>query len=485
MITDLQPYPQMKDSGVAWLGEVPEHWEVLPNRAIFEEVKERDHPDEAMLSVTIAKGVIRQEALLADSSKKDSSNLDRSAYKLVRPGDLAYNKMRAWQGAIGVSDHRGIVSPAYVVQRPRKGAESRYLHHLLRTPAFAKEAERWSYGITSDMWSLRPEHFKMIYSCLPPLAEQAAIVRFLDHADRRIRRYIRAKQKLIKLLEEQKQAIIHQAVTGRIDVRTGQPYPAYKNSGVEWLGEVPEHWEVARLGRLIELMTGFAFKSDGFTQGAEDIKLLRGVNVSPGKIRWTDVVRWPLSEREKYRVFDLQVGDIVLGMDRPIIQAGTRVATVSEADVPALLLQRVARTRPRLELQGDFLSLLLAGKSFADYLIPIFTGISVPHLSPEQIKSFRFALPTDDEQRQIVRWVAAKTRDISAAVLSAEREIGLLHEYRTRLIADVVTGKLDVREAAARLADESDEPLPDAADDESAPDDPADDLDALPEEAEA
>ena len=247
MIDTRAPYPVMKESGVAWLGEVPEHWEVLPNRAVFEEVKERDHPDEVMLSVTIAKGVIRQDALLADSSKKDSSNLDRSAYKLVRPGDLAYNKMRAWQGAVGVSDHRGIVSPAYVVQRPRKGAESRYLHYLLRTPGFAKEAERWSYGITSDMWSLRPEHFKMIYSCRPPLAEQAAIVRFLDHADRRIRRYIRAKQKLIKLLEEQKQAIIHQAVTGRIDVRTGQPYPAYKNSGVEWLGEVPEHWEVVRL----------------------------------------------------------------------------------------------------------------------------------------------------------------------------------------------------------------------------------------------
>src|SRR5262249_17468630 len=138
---------------------------------------------------------------------------DKSAYKRVRPGDIAYNKMRAWQGALGASDYYGIVSPAYVVQRPREGANSRYLHYLLRTPAFAKEAERWSYGITSDMWSLRPEHFRMIYGCLPSLPEQAAIVRFLDHADRRTQRCIRAKQKLIKLLEEQKQAIIHRAVT--------------------------------------------------------------------------------------------------------------------------------------------------------------------------------------------------------------------------------------------------------------------------------
>lgn len=169
MIADLKPYPAYKDSGVPWLGEVPEHWEVLPNRALFTEVKDRNHPDEQMLSVTITKGVIRQRALLDDSSKKDSSNQDKSAYKLVRPGDIAYNKMRTWQGAVGVSDYRGIVSPAYVVQRPRADVNSRYMHYLLRTPAFAKEAERWSYGITSDMWSLRPEHFKMIYGSLPSL----------------------------------------------------------------------------------------------------------------------------------------------------------------------------------------------------------------------------------------------------------------------------------------------------------------------------
>ena len=242
MIPDLKPYPAMKDSGVEWLGEVPEHWDVLPNRTFFAEVKERGHPAEQMLSVTITKGVIPQRTLLADSSKKDSSNQDKSAYKLVLPSDIAYNKMRAWQGAVGVSDYQGIVSPAYVVERPREGANSRYLHYLLRTPAFAKEAERWSYGITSDMWSLRPEHFKMIYGCLPPLPEQAAIVRFLDHADQRIRRYIRAKQNLITLLVEQKQTIIHQAVTRGLD-----PNVRLKPSGVEWLGDVPEHWEVAAL----------------------------------------------------------------------------------------------------------------------------------------------------------------------------------------------------------------------------------------------
>ena len=476
MSVDLTPYPAMKDSGVPWLGEVPRHWKVLPNRALFAEVKERDHPEEQMLSVTITKGVIRQQALLVDSSKKDSSNQDKSAYKLVRPGDIAYNKMRAWQGSVGVSDYQGIVSPAYVVERPRDGTDSRYLHYLLRTPAFSKEAERWSYGITSDMWSLRPEHFKMIYGCLPPLPEQATIVSFLDHADRRIRRYIRAKQRLITLLEEQKQALIHQAVTRGLD-----PNVRLKPSGVEWLGDVPEHWDIFQLGRLIELLTGFPFKSEGFTQDADDIRLLRGVNIAPGKVRWNDIVGWPVRDRPSYLPFELHAGDIVLGMDRPIIQSGVRVATIEESDLPSLLLQRVARIRPKRKLRADFLILLLAGKSFSVYLTPIFTGISVPHLSPEQIRLFRFALPGVMEQEKIVEWTVANTKTVESAVERTHREIALLREYRTRLIADVVTGKLDVREAAARLPDAVEEPEPidetDALTDVE--EEPTDDLDAV------
>lgn len=217
MIEGLQPYPEYRESGQKWLGKIPAHWDVLPNRALFEEVKDRNHPNEEMLSVTITRGIIRQKALLTDTSKKDSSNVNKSAYKLVQLGDIAYNKMRAWQGAVGVSSYRGIISPAYVVMRPRKDCTPWYYHHLFRTPSFAKEAERWSYGITSDMWSLRPEHFKVIYSVEPPPDEQAAIVRFLDHANRKMDGFIRAKRKLIGLLNEQKQAIIHRAVTRGVD----------------------------------------------------------------------------------------------------------------------------------------------------------------------------------------------------------------------------------------------------------------------------
>ncbi len=238
-----QPYPAYKPSGVEWLGDVPAHWGVHPNRATFSERNDRDHAQEQLLSVTIADGVVRQQELLEDTSKnsqKDRSRLDKTDYKLVEPGDVAYNKMRAWQGAIGVSNLRGIVSPAYVVQRPRSNAHSAYLHYLLRTPMFAKEAERSSYGIASDMWCLRAKHFKMIYGCIPPIPEQVAIARYLEHADRRLQTCIQSSQQQIELLKEFRTRLIADVVTGKLDVRDqAESLPRVDSIAGNNVGDVP------------------------------------------------------------------------------------------------------------------------------------------------------------------------------------------------------------------------------------------------------
>jgi len=215
----LDPNVRLKPSGIPWLGDVPEGWEVLPCRALFAEVREREAPQEELLSVTIRNGVIPQKQLLENSSKKDSSNLDKTKYKLVLPGDIAYNKMRAWQGAFGASAYRGIISPAYVVQRPRAGALSQYYHYLLRTPSFAKEAEKWSYGIVSDMWSLRPEHFRLIYCPKPPEAEQKAICEHLEIATRDIVCAIHTVEREIALIQEFRTRLTADAVIGKLDVR--------------------------------------------------------------------------------------------------------------------------------------------------------------------------------------------------------------------------------------------------------------------------
>jgi type I restriction enzyme, S subunit len=337
MTSALMPYPDYQDSGQQWVGGIPRHWSILPNRALFFEVKDRDHPDEEMLSVTITQGIVRQKTLLAGTSKKDSSNQDKSAYKLVRPRDIAYNKMRAWQGAIGASEFRGIISPAYVVMRLRDDRNlPRYFHHLYRTPHFAKEAERWSYGITSDMWSLRPEHFKMIYTPQPPPDEQAAIVRFLDWANGRLDRAIRAKRKVISLLNEQKQAIIHRAVTRGINRAV-----SLKSSGIPWLGDIPAHWEVRRAKQVCAAIIDCKNRTpDAVPDGK--FTVVRTTNVRNGQF---NIVGSYSTDRRNYEIWTQRgaprVGDVFF----------TREAPAGEAclvpDIPNLCMgQRMMYFRP-------------------------------------------------------------------------------------------------------------------------------------------
>ena len=451
MIADLRPYPEYKDSEQAWLGRVPQHWSVLPNRALFAEVKDREHPDEEMLSVTITKGIIRQKALLTDSSKKDSSKQDKSAYKLVQPRDLAYNKMRAWQGAIGVSDFRGIISPAYVVMRLREDRNlPRYFHHLYRTPHFAKEAERWSYGITSDMWSLRPEHFKMIYTPQPPPEEQAAMVRFLDYANGRLERAIRAKRKVIALLHEQKQAIIHRAVTRGLD-----PTVPLKPSGIPWLGDIPQHWEVSRVKNEFRCLNTRRIPLNSVERGQMTSRLYDYYGAS-GVI---DKVDDFLFDDELLLIAEDGANLVLRNLPLAIIARG-KFWVNNHAHI-------LKPKRGNLVYLANYMETL-------NYMAWI-SGAAQPKLTQDRLLSISIAVAPHEEQAGIVKHTARETQPLLKAINRLEREIELLREYRTRLVADVVTGKLDVRPAARQLPAEPIEP-------EAAPD--AEEL-TEPEEAEA
>ena len=447
MIADLKPYTEYKESGLPWLGQVPEHWTVLPNRALFTEVKDRDHPDEEMLSVTITRGIVKQQTLLEGSSKKDSSNLDKSAYKLVQPRDIAYNKMRAWQGAIGASALRGIISPAYVVMRLRNADDlPSYFHHLYRTPQFAKEAERWSYGITSDMWSLRPEHFKMIYTPEPPPDEQAAIVRFLDWANGRLERAIRAKRKVIALLGEQKQAIIHRAVTRGLD-----PSVPLKPSGIPWLGDIPQHWEVISLRMRYSVELGKMLDAKRIT-GRYSIPYLRNRDVQWDRVLTDElpVMDIPPSEIARYTV---KQGDL-------LVCEGGQVGRAAfwDGELPVCGFQKALHRVRCLDSSRDYPRFffyqmqLAAGRG-------VFTADgnenTIAHLTCEKLRRHRFAFPSFAEQMAVADFLDGELRQFQITVSRLEREIELLREYRTRINADVVTGKLDVREAAARLPDEA------------------------------
>lgn len=213
----LDPNVKMKDSGIEWIGEIPEHWEVKPNISLFSERVQRKgdlHLD--LLAVTQSRGIILQEEI---TDRKDISSLDKSNYKIVRRNDLAYNKMRMWQGAVGWSSYDGIVSPAYVVLKPVNSVNSKYFYYLFKSPQLIHAFKLYSYGICDDQNSLRYQDFKRIYSCVPPLIEQQAIVDYLDQKTSEIDSLISGIQDSIEQLKAYRQSLISEAVTGKIDVR--------------------------------------------------------------------------------------------------------------------------------------------------------------------------------------------------------------------------------------------------------------------------
>jgi len=274
VIADLKPYAPYKDSGVPWLGEVPEHWEVWRGKWLFRHRKQlnADRADGNVLSLTL-RGVVNNDP----DNPEGLVPKDYATYQLFRKGDLVFKLIdleNLRTSRVGLVHEDGIMSSAYVRLIPRSAVDIRFF--------FQQYFDLYQRGIYNQLGAgvrstLGQSDLLDLSVVLPPLPEQAGIVRFLDHADWRIRRYIRAKQRLIKLLEEQKQAIIHRAVTRGLDTtnspganlnagqRAGGPKgegrdsPSsvrLKPSGVEWLGDVPEHWEVRRLGRMAKVFNG-------------------------------------------------------------------------------------------------------------------------------------------------------------------------------------------------------------------------------------
>ena len=213
----LDPNVEMKPSGVEWIGEIPKHWDRLRCANLFEVKHIKKTSGEINLSVYRDYGVIKRD------SRNDNYNRvseDTSNYKLVEPGDFVFNKMKCWQGSLGISEYRGIVSPAYTVCKPKRPFHGKYLHYLLRSRSYIQEFNRLSYGVRSGQWELRFEDFKEIVVPYPPDREQTQIVNFLDRKTAHIDELIFEEQRSIELLKEYRQSLISEAVTGKIDVRS-------------------------------------------------------------------------------------------------------------------------------------------------------------------------------------------------------------------------------------------------------------------------
>lgn len=430
-------YSAYKATGVEWLDKVPSHWDIVPLWTLFFRTKRTGYADEELLSVYRDYGVIPKSSRV-DNFNKPSEDL--STYQLVEPGDLAINKMKAWQGSVAISEYRGIVSPAYHIYLATHQEEPRYLHHLFRCAEYIVGYLANSKGIRVNQWDLEPQQHSRMPVLVPPRHEQIQIARFLDHETARIDTLIEQQQHLIELLKEKRQAVISHAVTKGLN-----PSVPTKDSGVEWLGQIPKHWKVSKLGHYSQILTGFPFPSEYFSHDESDVRLLRGANIGVGTLRWFDTVYWRLSEIDNLTSYLMEEGQIVLGMDRPWISEGVRIARITREDIPCLLLQRVAAITPKATLDDMFLFYLLASELFRIYVEPDLTGVSVPHISPGQIKSFQIPLPEIEEQRRIGGYVSKQLDRMTALFKQATESIELLQERRSALISAAVTGKIDVR----------------------------------------
>ena len=238
------PYEEYVDSGVDFIGRLPVSWSVTRVANVFQERKVFNHPEEELLSIDRYRGIIKQ----SETGRKVRAPKDRSGYKLIEPGQLGYNILNAFMGSAGVSPHRGIVSPAYAVAGFRREQNPWYFHYLLRTPLYQRQFNRFSYGIMYERNRLYFERFKVIPIPVPPKLEQDQIVGYLRMQDAHIARLIKTKRELIDLLNEQKLCIIDRFVTHGLDSSV-----ALKPSGVDWLGDVPKHWEVALLKHIADV----------------------------------------------------------------------------------------------------------------------------------------------------------------------------------------------------------------------------------------
>ena len=426
-------YSAYKDSGVEWLGEVPEHWSVAKTVRFFK----------------IAMGqTILKEDLVDDGRWPVFSATD---------GDHYFGRVNDPQVRLGVGD---IVIPARgnsigavkIVKEPSTTTQTTiYCKNLSQGRLKPEYVFHFLRGCRTNLFYFTQTAIPQITVdevgsnpiLIPPLPEQARIAAFLDRETAKIDALVAEQQRLIDLLKEKRQAVISYAVTKGLN-----PAAPMKPSGIEWLGDVPAHWNVGKCGFYLTILSGFAFPSAGFTEDESATKLLRGINVGVSRLKWEETVYWDRTSEDGLDIYDMRAGDVVIGMDRPLIGEGIRVSKVKDSDLPCLLLQRVASLKVGKQLHSDYLLALISSEMFIAHFLPDTTGVSVPHISPEQIRSFIIPVPPMREQELISAFINDETAKFDTFTAEAQRAIDLLQERRTALISAAVTGQIDVRHLA-------------------------------------
>lgn len=426
----LPRYPEYKDSGVEWLGEVPGHWDVKRIGYYFNERREKvSDKDFPALSVT-KNGIVPQLDTAAKSDDGDNR-------KKVCKDDFVINSRSDRKGSAGVSELNGSVSLICTVLHPQEHVHTPFVHHLLRCQPFQEEFYRNGKGIVADLWSTNYSEMRNILLGMPSLAEQVHIAAFLDRETGKIDALIAEQQRLVELLAEKRQAVISHTVTKGLN-----PSAPMKDSGIEWLGEVPEHWEVRAIKHIVASpVTDGPHETPNFPD--EGIPFVSAEAVSTGKINFAKI-RGFISEAdhlrysEKYRP---QRGDIYM------VKSGatTGVTAIVETDIEFNIWSPLAVIRCGEQALPRFVLNFMRSKNFQEAVTLNWSFGTQQNIGMGVIENLSVTVPPIEEQQRIATLLDRESAKFDTLTAEANRAIALLQERRSALISAAVTGKIDVR----------------------------------------
>ena len=427
----LAPYPEYKDSGVPWLGKIPAHWELHRGKWLFRKMERPVRSqDEVVTCFRDGTVTLRKNRRIRGFTE----SLKEIGYQGIRKGDLVIHQMDAFAGAVGVSDSDGKGTPVYSVCLPKRDLDTHYYAQLVREMSRSYFITSLAKGIRERSTDFRFDTFASLTLPVPLPEEQKAISRFMRNESAQINKFIRNKRRLIELLKEQKQNVINQAVTRGLD-----PKVKFKPSGVEWIGDIPEHWDARRLKTIAKVVLGKMLK----TSPSKDDQLkpyLRSANIQWFEANLSDVASmwFSQSEMEQYRI---SKNDI-------LVSEGGEVgrACIWQDELEECYIQNsVHKVTAGAEVLPLFLLYQFSAFGSKGAFKAVVNRVSIAHLTREKLVAVFFCKPPIEEQKTILAHIQAKTAEIDQAITRAEREIELMREYRTRLISDVVTGQVDVR----------------------------------------
>lgn len=449
-------YPEYKDSGVEWLGELPARWKTLAIKHVA-----RLNPSKSCISLEKMKGMcsfIPMEKLKFNSLSldeiKDVSDV-YNGYTYFEDEDILIAKVtpcfenKNMVVAHDLNNGIGFGSSEIYVLRCNDIINNYFLFYRLQEDNFMSIAEGAMTG-AGGLKRVPSEILNNFKFGLPSKKEQSIIVNFIKHETAKIDNLIEKQQQLIELLKEKRQAVISHAVTKGLN-----PDVPMKDSGVQWLGDVPEHWEVKRIKHFGKVIGGFAFKSTDFTD--EGYPVIKISNVSHLSFDWGDSSFLPPSFSFTHKEYLAPNGALVFAMTRPVISGGIKVTLLDDDSAP-LVNQRVGFMMVRSKNMARYILISTQSSAFLAHFVNNMTVTNQPNISSEGIESIYLPVPPMNEISRILLYVDRMNESYNQLIDRALLQVSLLQERRTALISAAVTGKIDVRDWVAPDTQDVEEP---------------------------